>query len=207
MIGRKVAKGFTLIEVITTVAMALILYGILVTFLTTGIKTYKINEHTVELQDNISRAIREFEYSTRAASELVSLNSSNLVFYRYYDLEDEAPTKVHYYISQDNEFIVSKIKPVVVESDISWPEEMAETTLLIDGVQNSESVFAYYDQNNTQITTIIDNTEGGDITNQALLLEVRMINLSITLNDDSNQRSRVVEGSTRVNLRNLKTNI
>jgi len=207
MIEKRTLRGFTLIEMTITISMIVVLCGILTTFLMTGIKTYKINEHTLELQENISRAIRDFEYSTRAASELISLNNRNLIFYRYYDLEDDAPTKVHYFVNQDNEFIITKTRPLIFGSDISWPEESAETKLLISGVRNSESIFTYFDQNNNQITTIINEGEAGDSANQALLLEVRMIDLTITLIDDNYNRDSSVSNSTRVNLRNLKTNI
>ncbi len=200
-------KAFSLIEILITVTLMAVLSTILINILVAGIKMYKRNAQTARLQNDISKVMREFEYSTRAASELVSLNNKDLVFYRYYDIEAIAPTKVHYFVNESNEFVVDKIEPVATESGIDWPSRNKVTTLLIKDVQNPDLIFKYYDQGNTEITAVVNNAAIGDITNKILLPNIKLIDLSISLNDNYiNQRS-VVSGSTRVNLRNLKTNI
>lgn len=161
-------------------------------FIIQGIQLYKSNETTSKLQENVASVMREFEYSTRAASQITTANNNELVFLRYYDLVSIAPIQVHYFMD-GSDFKVGKALPVGTPPTITYPNE--EIVLLIKNVKNPNVLFSYFDEQNTQLSGAIS------------LPTIRMIGLSISLDDNIKSTAKTVDGTTRVSLRNMKTNL
>ncbi|OQA03005.1 MAG: hypothetical protein BWY68_00861 [bacterium ADurb.Bin400] len=146
------------------------------------------------LQEQAARVMREFELSTRAATELVTANPGELEFYRYYDLTSVSPTKVRYFMNGGT-FLVGKTKPVGVPPGVIYPPENEEVDFLIENVVNGSSIFNYYDDNNSELTSPFN------------ISSVKMVRLTISLDRNPDALPNMITETTVINLRNMKRNL
>lgn len=191
---RRKFRGLTLIEVLVTATLAAILFLIVTNMITSNLKLYHKNQKSIALEEKMAQVMREFEYSTRAASQIISADENNLVYLRYYDLASPAPVQVRYFVI-GNQFEVGRTQPVGTPPNVLYPSENEEIVLLIEGLSNSGSLFSYYDSNGNLLPLPVD------------IVQTKMVELGMTLVDNGSNPPSTVSGSTRVNLRNMKTNL
>lgn len=148
-----------------------------------------------DVEGKMAQVMREFEYSTRAASGFVNVSDNSLSYYRYYDLESVHPIMVRYYVEND-QFKVGRTEPVVEDPEDPplYPSEQEECVLLIEGVADTDNLFRYYDGQNNLLESSFE------------LSDIRMIELEIFLKDTTDSIEPIV-GSTKVSLRNMKNNL
>lgn len=163
-------------------------------FLNKGFENYRVGEESVTEAENTARAMREFEGTTRAATKIVSASPSGLAFYRFFDSGSISPRLVRYFV-ENNQFKVGYTDPVGVLPDITYPVSNEQIQFLVEDVINPGSLFSYYDENNNLLADLTD------------LNTIKMIGLSISLDKNQNIAPEPVTESTKVNLRNLKTNL
>lgn len=187
-------KGMTLVEITVVIGLIAIMSVIFADYLAKSIKVYRTNKQSVDLEEKSARVMREFELSTRAATELLTASSSELSFYRYYDLISVSPTLVRYFMNGTT-FKVGKTEPVGTPPNISYPPENESIDFLVEDVINSGTVFRYFDTNNTELPLPLDKRL------------VRMVELSVSLDKNAANPPAAVTESTSVSFRNMKDNL
>ncbi len=196
-------NAFSLIEILVATSLVIVLTSIMTAFFIKNIQLYRKNEHTAEQQNKISSALRKFEHSARAASSIYSVNTNKLVYYRYFDLTSPSPTEIRFYMEDDN-LIMSKTEPSISNGEVVWPDTDRKTEILLSNVQNSDSLFKYFDSNNNEINDItLDTTSFCDDKIINACSKVRMISLSLTIPEYSDNNGYTLSGISRVNLRNI----
>lgn len=187
-------KAFSLAEMVIVIAIASVLSLVVMTMLTRGFATYRIKKQSVELEEKAAAVMREFERTTRAATEIESAGDNTIAFYRFYDLTSPSPDKVRYFMDGTT-FKVGVTHPAGTEPNITYPSENEEIQLIIENVTNADLLFSYY------------NSAGEPITNLGDYASIRVIGLSISLDRDPNNPPNPITETTKVMLRNMKDNL
>ena len=155
------------------------------------------------MQEDAAKVMREFEYSSRAASEIVTATVSEFTYLRYFDLTSTSPTQIRFY--EDNgQFKMGRTEPFGTPPTITYPQGDEVVTLLIDDVvaPTSTIFFNYFDDFSVQIPSLLDNPPV-----PVNIPAVKMVEFTITVDDDINTLPQSVTEITRVHLRNMKTNL
>jgi len=189
---KKRKKGISLIEMIIVVGVLSIVSLILSRFLVSGFATYRINKEGIDSEEQGARVMRDFESSVRAASSIITADSRELTFYRYYDLTSISPKKIHYFI-EGKTFKVGVTEPVGTPPDIVYPTSDEKIDYLIENVTGL--AFNFFDDAGSIMTVPPNQTA------------VRMIELVISVDKDPSTSPPGVTMQTKVNLRNLKKNL
>ena len=194
LIQTKMRPGFTLVEMIVAVGLITVITLIVVSMLVSSLKNYRNKKQVVDAQEKVAAVMREFEQTTRATSGLISVDQTELIFYRYYDLVSVSPTQVRYFID-GNQFKVGLTMPHGMPPNISYPPEGEIISLIIPDLINYDRVFHYYNNNGEELFEPVD------------VAEVTMIGLAISLDKNGDQPPGPTNASTKVMLRNMKNNL
>jgi prepilin-type N-terminal cleavage/methylation domain-containing protein len=187
-------RGFSLVEMLVALAIFSAISLILATFLSQSLKSYRIRSEESEEQEKASHIMREFEKMTRAGTRVIVANQNELKFYRYFDLTSSSPTQIRYFID-GNQFKIGQTEPVGVEPNISYPLSAETIHLIVEDVENPNMIFEYFDGEKNSLALPIDTTK------------IRLIKLTISLDQDTNKPPAAVTETTEVSLRNLKDNL
>ena len=183
-----------MIEMVVVIALIAILTVVLSAFLSQSLKSYRLKRQSVDLQEKAAHVIREFEQTVRAASDVLVASETELKFYRYFDLTSAYPTQVRYFLDS-NKFKIGLTDPVGTAPNITYPTENERITLIIEDVVNTDVLFKYYDGNNTLLTDPVD------------AVTVRMVELTISLDQNPGAPPEPIAEQTKINLRNMKDNL
>jgi prepilin-type N-terminal cleavage/methylation domain-containing protein len=186
--------GFSLVEMLVALAIFSAISIILASFLSQSLKSYRIRREESAEQEKASHIMREFEKMTRAGTKVVTASQNELKFYRFLDLSSPSPTQIRYFID-GNQFKIGQTEPVGVEPDITYPQSAETIHLIVEDVENPNMIFEYFDGERNTLTTPIDTTK------------IRLIKLTISLDQDASKPPAAVTETTEVSLRNLKDNL
>lgn len=190
----KSKKAFTIIEIIVVVGLISAVSLLVTMLLTQSFKSYRIKKQSIELEEKAATVMREFERSTRAATKINYASSSELNFFRFFDFESSSPSQVRYF-QEDGKFKVGITGPSGSEPNVTYPVSDEKITLIIDDLQNADSIFAYYDDSGNQLAEPFN------------LSDIKMIGLVIELDKNGDEPPAPMSETTKVNLRNMKDNL
>ena len=191
---RKFKKGFSIIEMVAVTGIVAIISIVVSTMLVSGLKTYRTKRLVVDAEEKIASVMRAFEQTTRAASQLGSIGENQLTFYRFYDLTSVSPTQVRYFLD-GNQFKIGLTQPSGIEPNITYPASSEQVSLIIPDVNNPDHLFDFYNGNNDLLS--------GNIS----LSNVKMIRFTISIDKNGVAPPGPTEGTTKVMLRNMKSNL
>lgn len=187
-------SGFTLIEMVVVIGLVAIISFVVSIFLSQSIKSYRLKRQSVDLQEKAAHVMREFEQTARAATSVASATETEFKFYRFFDLTSLYPTQVRYFLDGDK-FKIGIVDPVPVGNNPSYPPENEKITLIIDDVVNTDVLFKYYNGSSAALSDPIDK------------VSVRMVELTISLDQNPGAPPDAITELTKVSLRNMKDNL
>jgi hypothetical protein len=161
-------------------------------FFSSNLKSYRVGHNLVSSQEKAAAVMREFEYSTRALYEITEASASALTFTRYFDLSSSDPKQVRFFLDGTT-FKAGVTEPVRVGETVSYPAENESIELLIENVVDFQ--MSYLDASGEAVT---DLTTYGPI---------KMVGLQIAIDNKVGVTPEPIRESTKVNLRNKKTNL
>lgn len=181
-------------EMIVTVALVGVIGLIVASLYTSGNKQYRLGMKRINLNEQAALAVRDFEKISRGTTSIISATSNNLVFYSYLKGDNHpAPSKISYYL-ENKKLYRSSIAPTIQENTFIYPDSDKEIKKIAENVVTL-NLFKYYNDANNELEFPIQN----DV--------VRMIKMSIEIDDDINTSPESAEQSTAIQLRNLKNNL
>ncbi len=186
-------NGFTLIEIIISLAIVSVLALMTTALVTTSLKNYRIKYQSVILEEKASAVMRDFEQNIRAANLIESASDNEIVYYRFYNASDVSATKVRYF-KEGDQFKVGVTDPEGSKPNITYPDSSEKIRLVVGDVVNHNPIFVYYDGS------------GNSVDGQYDIPNIMMIGITIELDKDSAPPNKVIQ-STAVNLRNMKKNL
>ena len=194
IIGSK-KRGFTLSEMIVTIFLVSIISLVLAVMVVRGFQSYRISKLIISMQDEAARAMRDFEKVARGATEVLSSEPEEFVFYAYLAGDEyPAPSQVRYYM--DGSTLMRGLIPPSGEGPIfNYLEEDEEFRQVAENVINGDLLFKYY------------NDASGLVEEPVPIDAVRMVEITISIDEDQTILPEPIVEITSVNLRNLKTNL
>ena len=187
-------KAFTLVEMIVATGLVGIISVIVSGIYSNGIKQYSLGIKRIGLNESVAFATRDFEKMTRGATKIITAENNSLTFLSYLRADAHpAPSKISFYI-QEGVLYRSNIAPVSSEGSFIYPESDKVVKKITENLLD-DNIFSYFNDANTDLSFPIQN----DV--------VRMIKISIGIDDDKNSPPESAVQSTAVQLRNLKNNL
>lgn len=187
-------RAFSLAEMVVVIGLLAIITVVVAAFLSQSLKSYRIKRQSIELQEKAAQVMRKFEQTVRAGSKVISADQNELVFYRFFDLTSSDPTKVRYFI-EGTQFKIGLTEPVGIAPDITYPSTEEKIDLIVPDVTNTNLLFRYYNGSSDELTLPVDTTS------------VRMVELTISLDQNGGNPPGPITETTKVNLRNMKDNL
>ena len=188
-------KGISLIELIVTAGLFVIISGLMMVMIVRSFNSYRFSKQTIDAQERAASAMREFEKNTRGATQIIASSPDELTFYAYLlDDRQPAPSRVRYYC--DNGNLMKGVIHAVGNGPIfEYPLDQEFFKVVAKDVVNGETLFKYY------------NDASVEIGNPVPVDAVRMIQFTISIDENITAPPEAITEITSVNLRNLKTNL
>lgn len=186
--------GFSLMELMVTITILVLMSTAFMVLFASGWKTYKYNREMIGSAEQAAIGIRAFEKTARGATNITEATNNLLTFLAYQKGDSRpAPSKISFYLTDTN-FYKSVIPPTPSGSTYVYQDVDKVVTLVTDHISD-QNMFSYYNEAGT-LLTIPPAKEA-----------IKMIGFSITIDLDPAQTPNGILQSTRVELRNLKTNL
>ncbi len=194
-------RGFTLVEMITTLAIFMIISTAVVSSI---VMLYRGNRYAMEQAiavenarrgiEQMVRDIREARYSETGAYPIITIGSTTVAIYTDLDRDDDAEL-VRFYLDGTS-FMKSVTNPV--GSPAVYNEANGVVSLVSENVRNIEQgtpIFEYFDSDGVELTSYTSVTP-------AVFVKV---NLVVNVNPETLPNEYVLRSSAAI--RNLKVNL
>ena len=191
----KYKKAMSLIEIILTSGLFVIIGALMVVMIVRGLSSYQNSQKLIDAQEKAAQALRDFEKTTRGAVSVLSSDPDELIFQGYLlgDMQPAA-SQIRYYCDEGS-LIKGVIHPEGTGPTFIYPPSEEFSQMVVRNVVNCPTLFTYYNDASVQVSDPVP-TEA-----------VRMVKLSVSIDEDVNKAPEALATSTSVNLRNLKTNL
>jgi prepilin-type N-terminal cleavage/methylation domain-containing protein len=187
--------GFTLIELIIVAGIAGILAIATGTFIVNALNTYAYLQAEGSSAADETGLVDRIENVIRGTTSIVTATGNTLTLYAYFSPADAVVDQVTYTVSGST-LQVSVIPPTGTAPNYTYNSANAKvTTLSTNFTDSPQPVFTYYDSSGNQLATGFSMSQINQIG----------VYLSTNPNPSKLQHSLVI--SSRVTLRNMKTNL
>lgn len=196
-------KGMTLIETIVSVAILSLIIGAVAGWQSDIFSLNRLLQTSLQSQSEAKKIIRPFANEVRSATQsslgaysIASTGSTEFSFYT--DINgDGLSEKVRYFL-EDGDFKKGTISPE--GNPLQYDPANEEIIKVIHNVISSD-IFTYYDSN-------YDGTEAVQPLSQPVTpSDVRLVQVSLTIDDNPDSPPAPMVIQTQVSIRNLKDNL
>ena len=203
---KKDKRGFTIIEIVIALAVLLLASGAIAVFQTDFFsinaflgKGLTVQRDTEKVIDEIVEELRTAAQSDVGVYPLEITASTSLAFYANID-KDAAKERVHYFLS-GGDLWKSVVEPT--GQPVTYATSTAQETLVL-ALRNivtadAPQIFSYYDTNYMGTTT--------PLVQPVNVILIRLIGISITVDEDLALLPSPITVSSQVTIRNLKDNL
>lgn len=197
----KTQKGFTLVEIIITVAITGLVVAAIGSF-QANIFSYSRNfSSSLSAADDARRVLRPFSNEVRSAAPstlgaypIEEATSTSFIFFTDTD-NDGVEERIRYFL-EENAFKKGTIVPS--GNPYVYDEDDESIVAMVNDVTSS-TVFSYFD-------TYYDGTTEA-LVEPISVLQIRLIKISLTIDKDPNEVPPPFTVTTQVSFRNLKDNL
>ena len=195
-------KGFTFLEIVITLGIAVMLFGLVFSF---GQSIFRFNSSVgADLNAQTSarkvlktmvKELREASPSSLGAYPIALASTTAITFFSNVDA-DPLKEQIRYFI-QNNELKRGVLKPT--GTPLVYVAANEQVTTLITDVVASTTVFQYFDSNYAGTTT--------PLTQPVMVNVVRLIRITVDIEKDPNRSPAPITVTSQVFVRNLKDNL
>lgn len=188
--------SFTLIELLVTMFIVSLLGGLVVGFVSQSYRNNREVQTLSIVQTELNLANDRLTRVLRSATEILEATQTNVKIYGYPNVSDTIPSQINFYI--DGTAIKYSVIPATgTPPNYTYSVGNAQLHTLVGKSTNSVNLplFKYYDENNALLNFPVT------------LSSVRVIEPNISALDTSNILTSPLVVTTKINLRNLKTNL
>ena len=187
--------GYTLIELLVVVVLVGILSVPLAIFTFQGMQSYQYLQDQSNTSIELSTLSERIAKVVRGTTGVVTAQSNTLTIYGYFSPADSVVDEISYFVSGNN-FEVGVISPTGTAPNYTYNVANEKIKILrSDLSMGATPIFTYYDSAGTALAN-------GFSTNQ-----VYQIGITVAANPNTTRLNVPVSISTRVTLRNFKTNL
>jgi len=182
-------------EIVLTTGLFVVLAGLMVVMIVRGLNSYQNSKETIDAQDKAAHAMRDFEKTTRGATEVLASETDELVFYAYMVGDEQpAPSQIRYFV-ENNQLVKGVIHPSGSGPTFIYPSQDEFSQMVVSDLTNGSTLFTYFNDVSNQIAAPVPPDA------------VRMIKLTVSIDKNIQKPPSAITEITSVNLRNLKTNL
>jgi hypothetical protein len=188
-------EGFTLLELLIAALLTGMLAIPLMFFTFKGLSSFQFLQSESNTSTELSTVSEAVAKVVRGTTSVITAQPNTLTVYAYFDPDDTVVKQVRYFVSGTN-LDVGVTPPSGTAPNYTYPSaNEVVTTLYSNLVMGSNSMFTYYDN------------AGNQLPNGYTTGEVNQVGIYVAANPDANQETVPIELTTRVTLRNFKTNL
>lgn len=196
-------KGLTLIEILITLAIFTIIMGLVGNFardlfyyedvFSGGLTSY---DEARKIFQPISSEIRSASPSSLGSYPIEATDATSFIFFTDID-NDGLKERVRYYLSGTN---LMRGEIIPSGTPLQYLPETETSSEIIHGVRNgSTPIFTYFDSNY--------NGSNSPLTQPVSALSVRLVKITLVIDNDPNKPPAPVTVTTQISIRNLKDNL
>jgi prepilin-type N-terminal cleavage/methylation domain-containing protein len=189
-------SGYTLVEMIIVTGVFGIVLLLLANFAISGMNSYNYLTAQTNTSTDLNNQIGRVSRVIRGTTAVVSAGQNDLTIYGYFSPRDTAADKIHYYITGGSTLMVDVIPASGTAPNYTYLVGDLKSYVITTKLTVAPSpVFTYYDDLGNQLS-------GAFLTSQ-----VKQIGILLSANPNPNRLPVPITISTRVTLRNMKTNL
>ncbi len=200
MLFRKFARtglqsGYSLIELLLVMSLTTMIATPLVIFTYKGLTSYEFLQAQSNTSTELSSLSARIAKVVRGATGIVTASSNTLTIYGYFSPQDTTIKKIRYFTSGTN-LNIGVTPPTGTAPNYAYnSSDEVITTTRIDLAMGSNPMFTYYDD--------AGNVLGPGFSNS----QIKAVGIYVAANPRTKQLSVPIAITTRVTLRNFKTNL
>jgi type II secretory pathway pseudopilin PulG len=191
-----VEHGFTLVESVIVMALAIIIGASFYTFFRANLFQYLHLQADASNFTQVEAQTQRISSVVRGMTGLISASSNDLQMYAYFYPQDSYVSQTHYYLNTNHTQLLADVTAMTANPPIGTPiSSSLKTYVIIDNFKESSgtNLFNYYDASNTLLASPI-----ADLTTPKAI----QINLAVVSSTGNNQILTM-----QVTLRNRKTSV
>jgi prepilin-type N-terminal cleavage/methylation domain-containing protein len=187
--------GYSLIELLVVITLTAMLAVPLVVFSYKGLTSYEFLQAQSNTSTELSTLSQRMAKVIRGATSVINAGSNTLTIYGYFSPQDTTVKQIRYFISGTN-LEIGVTPPSGTAPNFTYPAANEVVTVTrVDLAMGATPMFTYYDDTGAQLGV-------GFATSQ-----VKEVGIYVAANPRTKQLSVPISLTTRVTLRNFKTNL
>ncbi len=187
--------GYSMIELLMVMSLTVVIAIPLMTFSYKGLSSFEFLQAQSNTSTELSTLSQRIGKVIRGATGVLDAQANTLTIYGYFSPADTEVKKIRYFISGTN-LNIGVTKPDSASQPytyVNFPEVV--TTTRVDLVMGGTPMFTYYDETGAQLANGFANSQ------------IKEIGLFVAANPSTKQVPVPISLTTRVTLRNFKTNL
>lgn len=193
-------QGFTVVEMLIVIVIMGFMGIAIFVFQRDVFSTESVLQKSLIAQQDIRRAfqimVREIRPAQSAENGAYPISSASTAEFGFYSDADDDGTVEHIrYFLDAGDLKRGEIVPIGVPA-VYDPLNETETTLAKNVVNENDNIFLYYDGNFTGT--------GNPLASPVDVSQVRLVQITLSLDDDITQPPATTTSSTQVTIRNLR---
>ncbi len=189
-------QGFTIVELILGVVIAMFIAGSSAALLRTYYDNFSRSQMQLDQQSENAVSLERIAKYLRQAQSIESAANQELIIYASYYPDDPAPDRLHFSVVNSN-LILGVIRPQGTDPNFTYPQDSETTQIMAINFSNGQNpIFKYYDLN------------GNLLVSPPNPASIKMIEINLWIGAGQGVTlPPPLLLSTKVSLRNLKNNL
>ena len=184
-------NGFTLVELLVSIALVLILFISFTTFFVNYMTLYYGLQSDASNSIEMAEEIERIAGVLRGLTDITSATPNNLTAYAYFSPNDTYVSLINYYLNSSGNQVLATVTPMTSNPPTGTPITSEQKTYVIISnyyQPSGQGLFSYYDSSGNELSQPITNEQ--DITS-----------ISINLSEPATHNSNGQSLSTTVTIR------
>ncbi len=188
-------RGYSLLELIIVISLMSVVAIPLIMFTSRGIASYEFMQLQSDTSTDLSILSQRMGKVIRGTTNVIDAQNNSLTIYGYFSPQDTIVKKIRYFINGTH-LNIGVTPPTGTAPNYTYNvADEVVTTTRVDLAMGGQSMFTYYDDTGTILP------------NGFAVSQIKAIGLYVAANPDTTRLSVPISLSTRVTLRNFKTNL
>lgn len=190
------SAGYSLLELILVMFIVSLFAGLVSSTILKSYSNNRLVETQSIVQTELNLAVDKLSRVLRSSTLILEATETNLKIRGYPNSAENAPSEINFYL-QDNALKYSVISPTGTAPNYTYNANGAKYYTLLGKTSNSTAnpAFRYYNDQNTLLTFPVS------------IASIKVVEPNLSALDTKNVLSKPIIVTTKITLRNFKTNL